>query len=190
MHDVDLLPLNPGLSYSYPSVGLFHVASPELHPRYHYPTFVGGILLVKREDFEAVNGMSNKYWGWGLEDDEFYVRLKEAGINVSRPLNITTGIENTFRHMHDRVVRKRDMAKCFNQREVTRRRDRQTGLRDVAYSVQGRRTVVVDHAPVTVVNVALRCNRTITPWCLCSEEKKASTSNLAKTKTSKKEPAR
>uniref|UniRef100_A0A1B6JX31 Beta-1,4-N-acetylgalactosaminyltransferase n=2 Tax=Homalodisca liturata TaxID=320908 RepID=A0A1B6JX31_9HEMI len=190
MHDVDLLPLNSGLSYSYPSVGLFHVASPELHPRYHYPTFVGGILLVKREDFEAVNGMSNKYWGWGLEDDEFYVRLKEAGINVSRPLNITTGIENTFRHMHDRVVRKRDMAKCFNQREVTRRRDRQTGLRDVAYSVQGRRTVVVDHAPVTVVNVALRCNRTITPWCLCSEEKKASTSNLAKTKTSKKEPAR
>lgn len=38
--------------------------------------------------------------------------------------------------MHDRVVRKRDMAKCFNQREVTRRRDRQTGLRDVAYSEQ------------------------------------------------------
>lgn len=50
-----------------------------------------------REDFEAVNGMSNKYWGWGLEDDEFYVRLKEASINVSRPVNITTGIENTFR---------------------------------------------------------------------------------------------
>ena len=50
-----------------------------------------------REHFERVNGMSNKYWGWGLEDDEFYVRLKEAGLNVSRPINITTGPENTFR---------------------------------------------------------------------------------------------
>lgn len=91
--------------------------------------------------------------------------------------------------MHDRVVRKRDMAKCFNQREVTRRRDRQTGLRDVAYSVQGRRSLVIDQATVTVVNVALRCNRTLTPWCLCSEEKKTSTSNV-KAKPVKKEAPR
>lgn len=28
------------------------------------------------KDFSKVNGMSNKYWGWGLEDDEFYLRLK------------------------------------------------------------------------------------------------------------------
>lgn len=172
MHDVDLLPLNPNLSYNYPTSGLFHLASPELHPRYHYATFVGGILIAKKTDFEIVNGMSNKYWGWGLEDDEFYVRVKEAAINISRPINITTGIENTFRHIHDRVVRKRDMAKCFNQREVTRRRDRQTGLRDVAYVVQSHKLVNIDDAPVTVINVALKCNRTITPWCLCSEENK------------------
>ena len=29
-----------------------------------------------------VNGMSNRYWGWGREDDEFYVRLKKAGLLV------------------------------------------------------------------------------------------------------------
>lgn len=50
-----------------------------------------------REHFIQVNGMSNKYWGWGLEDDEFYVRLKEAGFSVSRPQNISTGTHNTFR---------------------------------------------------------------------------------------------
>jgi len=55
------------------------------------------LLFFCREHFELVNGMSNKYWGWGLEDDEFYVRLKEAGLNVSRPVNITTGTENTFK---------------------------------------------------------------------------------------------
>ena len=67
MHDVDLLPLNPNLTYHYPSDGPFHLAAPNLHPKYHYKTFVGGILLIKREDFERVNGLSNNYWGWGLE---------------------------------------------------------------------------------------------------------------------------
>ncbi|XP_039291383.1 beta-1,4-galactosyltransferase 7 [Nilaparvata lugens] len=175
MHDVDLLPMNPLLSYAYPHNGLFHVASPQLHPRYHYSTFVGGILLVKREDFEKVNGMSNKYWGWGLEDDEFFVRLKEAGLNISRPGNLTSGIEGTFRHMHDRVWRKRDMAKCYNQREVTRRRDRMTGLNDVKYIIQSKYKLTINTASVDVINVALKCNRTMTPWCLCSEENKSST---------------
>lgn len=68
MHDVDLLPLNDALSYAFPGHGTpFHVSSPELHPKYHYKTFVGGILLITGSDFEAVDGMSNKYWGWGLE---------------------------------------------------------------------------------------------------------------------------
>jgi xylosylprotein 4-beta-galactosyltransferase len=96
MHDVDLLPLNDALKYDYPQKGPFHVAAPHLHPKYHYATFVGGILLMNNKHFKLVNGMSNKYWGWGLEDDEFYVRIKEAGLIVERPQNLTTGIENTF----------------------------------------------------------------------------------------------
>ena len=55
MHDVDLLPLNEGLHYGYPKQGPFHVSSPELHPKYHYKTFVGGILLVKNEHFRLVS---------------------------------------------------------------------------------------------------------------------------------------
>lgn len=50
-----------------------------------------------REHFLLVNGMSNKYWGWGLEDDEFYVRLKEAGLNVTRPQNLSTDVQSTFK---------------------------------------------------------------------------------------------
>ena len=54
MHDVDLLPMNDDLSYSYPSNGPLHIASPELHPLYHYKKFVGGIMMMTREDFEKV----------------------------------------------------------------------------------------------------------------------------------------
>lgn len=96
MHDVDLLPLNDHLQYDYPNEGPYHVAAPELHPKYDYKTFVGGILLVKCEQFETLNGMSNQYWGWGLEDDEFYVRIKDANLPLRRPVNITTGKNNTF----------------------------------------------------------------------------------------------
>lgn len=47
MHDVDLLPLNSNLSYAYP-VMPYHLAAPDLHPRYHYTKFIGGILLINR----------------------------------------------------------------------------------------------------------------------------------------------
>lgn len=99
MHDVDLLPLNDQLHYEFPLDGPFHVAAPDLHPKYHYKTFVGGILLVKNEHFQMMNGMSNRYWGWGLEDDEFYVRIKEASLPVKRPTNINTGINDTFAYV-------------------------------------------------------------------------------------------
>ncbi|XP_077296932.1 beta-1,4-galactosyltransferase 7 [Arctopsyche grandis] len=169
MHDVDLLPLNPNLHYGYPKHGPFHVASPNLHPRYHYPTFVGGILLVNRDHFELVDGMSNKYWGWGLEDDEFYVRLKEAKLEVSRPINISTDQTNTFRHIHDRLHRKRDTAKCFNQREATKRRDRDTGLHNVEYTLASEQKLVIDGVSVTILNVQLSCDKSFTPWCECTQ---------------------
>lgn len=47
MHDVDLLPLNSNLSYAYPKLPV-HLAAPELHPRYHYTKFIGGIFLINR----------------------------------------------------------------------------------------------------------------------------------------------
>ncbi|XP_023236156.1 beta-1,4-galactosyltransferase 7-like [Centruroides sculpturatus] len=138
MHDVDLLPLNPNLSYSYPESGPYHIAAPELHPRYHYSTFVGGILLLTREHFELV---------------------------VTRPKGIVTGPKNTFLHIHDHKSRRRDTARLFNQKEATRRRDRLTGLTTVKYTVVNRHELVIGTAPVFVYNVKLVCNYTLTPWC-------------------------
>lgn len=44
--------------------------------RYHYKNFIGGILMLTLRDFRSLNGMSNKYWGWGLEDDELFLRIR------------------------------------------------------------------------------------------------------------------
>lgn len=167
MHDVDLIPVNPRLNYSYPGDSIMHIAAPHLHPKYHYRTFLGGILMMKNSHFQTLNGLSNKYWGWGLEDDELYVRIREARLHIRRPQDVGSGIDDTFLHIHDKARRRRDMAKCFNQKEVTRRRDRQTGLHDVNYSVVSSYELNVNGSYATVLNVALRCNHTVTPWCVC-----------------------
>jgi len=177
MHDVDLLPVNQELRYEYPGRGsALHIASPKLHPKYHYENFVGGILALTVEDFELVDGLSNRYWGWGLEDDEFYLRMKQGGIEIIRPQGITTGVTDTFRHIHDtaKQYRKRDTAKCFDQKAVTRKRDRVTGLHDVDYRLHSTTSMTVDGSlPVRIVNVVLMCNHTATPWCHCENPQKS-----------------
>lgn len=58
MHDVDLLPQNEDLDYGFPEEGPFHVASPELHPLYHYKTYVGGILLLTKKHYQMVRNLN------------------------------------------------------------------------------------------------------------------------------------
>jgi len=170
MHDVDLLPQNPALQYKFPESSAFHVSSHELHPKYDYPTFIGGILLISRANFQRVNGMSNKYWGWGLEDDEFYVRMRRANIMVDRPTGIRTGRSGTFRHVHSARERGRgrDQAKCYNQRNLTRRLDKETGLSNTMYRVIARRNINIDSSHVNFLDIELECDRELTPWCNCT----------------------
>ncbi|GFR71186.1 beta-1,4-galactosyltransferase 7 [Elysia marginata] len=169
MHDVDLLPLNEELRYDFPKDGPYHLAAPHLHPLYHYKTFVGGILLLQSKDFVKLNGLSNKYWGWGREDDEFFVRIKKARLKLSRPGNLTSGFK-TFKHLHDRRKRKRDHDKFFDQREKTRRLDRETGLTSLHYTVDSKKQLTIDSAAVTLINIYLECDIDFTPWCLQAED--------------------
>ncbi|OWF41498.1 beta-1,4-galactosyltransferase 7-like [Mizuhopecten yessoensis] len=169
MHDVDLLPRNPTLNYGYPEEGPFHVASPEYHPKYNYSKFVGGILLMNKDNFIRVNGMSNRYWGWGREDDELYVRLLKARLQIRRPTGLETGRKDTFLHNHN-AMRTRDNKRFFNQTRLTSRLDRETGVSTVKYSVDHRVNLVIDGAPVTMLNVRLKCDLEKTKWCLKKED--------------------
>ncbi|XP_062601148.1 beta-1,4-galactosyltransferase 7-like [Saccostrea cucullata] len=165
MHDVDLVPVNPAITYPYPRTGVYHVASPELHPLYHYKKFVGGILLLTRDAFISTNGMSNRYWGWGREDDEFYVRMHHQALEIERPKGITTG-NQTFRHIHNRKKRPRDNYRYFGQTQKTSRLDRETGASNVRYTVESRTDITIQGAPARIINVVLNCDLQATPWCL------------------------
>lgn len=74
------------------------------------------------------------------------------------------------------------MTKCYNQREVTRKRDRRTGLHNVNYVVKKKHEMSIDGVSALVLDIELKCNKTITPWCSCSEFGIKGTKNLKKTK--------
>ena len=45
-----------------------------------YKDIFGGVSAMSTKDFKKVNGYSNKYWGWGGEDDDMRQRIKSAGL--------------------------------------------------------------------------------------------------------------
>ncbi|CAI5444611.1 unnamed protein product [Caenorhabditis angaria] len=167
MNDVDLLPINPEIPYGFPEIGIIrHITSPEYHPKYHYQKFIGGILMLTMADYKELNGMSNKYWGWGLEDDEFYLRIMEAKLNLTRVSGLSTNSTNTFRHIHG-PKRKRDYSKKSDHKQwqMKRKRDRVSGLRDIKYQIIRRDVRYFGACPVVVVNVRLQCDLKWTPYC-------------------------
>jgi len=85
-HDVDLLPLDRSCEYSKPSTGLCHLAGHAEQFGYALPyvNYCGGVLIASRHAFHLVNGYSNRYWGWGCEDDDLLARAWSENITIER----------------------------------------------------------------------------------------------------------
>ena len=49
-----------------------------------YAGFFGAVTAISRAHFESINGFSNQFWGWGGEDDDMYMRIKHAKMNVTK----------------------------------------------------------------------------------------------------------
>ncbi|XP_062595063.1 beta-1,4-N-acetylgalactosaminyltransferase bre-4-like [Saccostrea cucullata] len=84
-HDVDLIPENDRIMYDcIGSPRHLSCAVDKFKYRLPYVTLFGGVTALKREHFEKVNGHSNKFFGWGGEDDDMFRRLVHHGFNISR----------------------------------------------------------------------------------------------------------
>lgn len=107
-----------------------------------------------------------RYWGWGREDDEFYVRMARAQLTLRRPSKnkIKTGY-STFRHIHDKIKRPRDNQRYGDQRASGGKPDQRTGLHTVGYKLADSYNLTIREAPLTVYNVELECDTSDTPWC-------------------------
>lgn len=77
LHDVDLIPNSDKANYNRP---------PEhsiIHP-YGHEHCLSNIIVINQDTFLKMNGFSNKYWGWGYEDTDFYFRARYHGVKVIR----------------------------------------------------------------------------------------------------------
>jgi hypothetical protein len=83
-HDVDMLPIDVDYSYTENVTHLatnFQNEDDEIN-RETFDTYFGGVTMFPIEAFKAINGYSNKYWGWGFEDDDLFLRCRLNGINL------------------------------------------------------------------------------------------------------------
>ena len=83
-HDVDMLPVN--VDYSYSDIPL-HLSTnfttlSSKQKRIVFDEYFGGVTLFPCKVFEEIDGYSNKYWGWGYEDDDLLFRCKEKFVKL------------------------------------------------------------------------------------------------------------
>ncbi|XP_056012668.1 beta-1,4-galactosyltransferase 1-like isoform X4 [Ostrea edulis] len=81
-HDVDLVPENDKILYGCIDSPIHLSAAIDIfNYRLLYDELFGGVSAMLRTHFEAVNGFSNLYPGWGGEDDDIYHRSFKLATN-------------------------------------------------------------------------------------------------------------
>lgn len=83
-HDVDMLPIDVDYSFSEIPLHLATGFEPNQHMnRTLFDTYFGGVTLFPVKEFNKINGYSNKYWGWGYEDDDLLLRCEKNDIDLN-----------------------------------------------------------------------------------------------------------
>jgi len=76
-NDVDTLPFHKIFDYKTNEGVVKHY--------YGFEYALGGIVVMKGNDFEKINGFPN-FWGWGMEDTCLQKRCEKAGIFIDRSI--------------------------------------------------------------------------------------------------------
>lgn len=83
-HDVDMLPVYVDYSYSDKPLQMAtnFIKEHGEKPRTIFDEYFGGVTMFSIKDFEKIDGYSNKYWGWGYEDNDLLLRCKEKYLDL------------------------------------------------------------------------------------------------------------
>jgi len=109
LHDVDLIPLDDRCLYHCNRFNPVHMVSGLNKWNYTLmkgpytddsPLF-GGVVALTKQQFLQINGFSNLYFGWGGEDDDFSVRVRNVSFPTLRyPANICR--YDMIKHLRDK----------------------------------------------------------------------------------------
>ncbi|XP_062574800.1 beta-1,4-galactosyltransferase 1-like, partial [Saccostrea cucullata] len=85
LHDVDLLPENDHNLYRCSELPR-HMSVAEDKFNYKLPYIFGGVSAMTKDQILFVNGFSNKFSGWGAENDDLYNRLMFHNMTILRSM--------------------------------------------------------------------------------------------------------
>lgn len=99
--DVDLIPMDDRNLYRcFDNPRHLAVAMDKFKFQLPYPGFFGGVSSLSKDQYLAINGFPNTYWGWGGEDDDIYNRIKIKDMSISRP-SLAVGKYRMVKHERD-----------------------------------------------------------------------------------------
>jgi len=95
--------INIGISQSlkHEFSNIYYITDVDIYPK-TYNTFVmkyitgtikhlygnidtlGGVFIIDKNTYSKINGYSNNYWSWGLEDNDLFERAKNLNITLDR----------------------------------------------------------------------------------------------------------
>ena len=84
LHDVDYLPENDRAPYYCPEQPRrLNIYCSNFGYKYGapYAKYYGGVTAIQPKQFIEINGFSNKFFGWGGEDDDLYYRMLHKGLH-------------------------------------------------------------------------------------------------------------
>ena len=88
MHDVDMLPTNVANDYGWPELPVHqfsaYTSSNSPYGQYDFESCAAGVVTMQLRHYAQIHGMSNKYNGWGGEDNDLYERIRRVYGSVGR----------------------------------------------------------------------------------------------------------
>ncbi|XP_060078595.1 uncharacterized protein LOC132558087 [Ylistrum balloti] len=130
-HDVDLIPENDNNMYSCPeNPRHMSVAVDKFNYQLPYMSIFGGVTAMTKEHFETVNGYSNKFFGWGGEDDDIYNRIRNLGVSITRYTPDVSSYRMLNHHSDPNLNEKR-----FSLLGISLERWKEDGLNTIKYEV-------------------------------------------------------
>lgn len=105
-----------------------------------------------------------------MEDEEFRENIRRNKVYISRPNRevVTTGHNDTFLDTHT-GRRIRDDRRCHTERKPIATRYEIDGANATQVNISDIRELTINGAKVTVLNIDYQCDKSLTPWCDCSD---------------------
>lgn len=154
LHDVDLLPVDDRNLYRCNKNHPIHFTANIIDFKQYYNGLFGGVVGFTPQQFRAINGASNVYFGWGGEDDDLRDRVLGNNFTIVRKPSKFAVYKMIS---HGRKGYWKENPNRFRVFASRRERWKYDGLNSLAYNV----TRMTNRKVLTWINIAVDATKIV-----------------------------